>query len=399
VIVADERIGIRSSLRALFRSRPDVTVVAEAAGPVEALQLARQLRPDVLLLGSGVPASRASELAQALSFDAPSSKVVLLSLDETERQAALAGGVWAFVLSDAPAGELLDAIRSASPTATWEAEPSGRRKARAQAPARLLPVRRAPAEARRAGHYALALLLLGALVLLTRPWSALLDSPAGSNAQLPETVAGPTFIEPLEAYGLDRNRHRVIARTSDPTTASLVDVDRRVTIAVDPVVSQRHALDWQVPEFTEMERTFTLRVELRDLDGRTTVSDPLRVTVMRDSRAAGGIDRPQQLVEFLEQPGNGSARAGFVAILRAVAPSFPGVSQLNADNLAGFIVTNMSRFKVEPLASPLSGRFAYLQADGVVRVGQMTLPAGTPVLTFDGKVLANALCLNELVIR
>ena len=50
VLLADDHELVRAGLRALLETMPDVSVIGEAADGAEALSLARQLRPDVVLM-------------------------------------------------------------------------------------------------------------------------------------------------------------------------------------------------------------------------------------------------------------------------------------------------------------------------------------------------------------
>src|SRR5581483_9358416 len=211
-----------------------------------------------------------------------------------------------------------------------------------------------------------------------------------------KTAVAAKFSEPVEKYGLDRDHNRVIARSDIPTTARLIWIESDQVLAQDTTFAQKHNLDWTVPAFTDLERTFNLKVELKTADGMVTVSEVIPVLVLQNSRAAGGLEKPEHFFAFLSQPGSSVDRDGYVTILKAVAPGDPAVAGLNSDNIAAFVEANLGRFKIEKLTSPLTGQFAFVRPDGIVGYSPVTIPVGTPVLTFDGKVLASALCANEV---
>ncbi|HET7713941.1 MAG TPA: hypothetical protein VFK94_07140, partial [Patescibacteria group bacterium] len=243
----------------------------------------------------------------------------------------------------------------------------------------------------------IAVLIFGLCGLTTnKPTPTTSQITAAPTAQA--LVAAATFSEPVEHYGLGRDKNRVIARSNIPTTARLIWIDQDKVMAESATLAQRHNLDWTVPEFTELERIFNMKVELKTADGKVTPSGVIAIKVLQNSRAAGGIQKPEHFLAFLKEPSSVVDRDGYVSIIRQVAPSFPGVAGLTSANLVSFVESNLGKFEVRALTSPLTGEFAFVRHDGVVGYSPVTVPAGTPVLTFDGKVLASALCANEVKI-
>ena len=107
---------LRETLVALLSLEEDIEVVAQVADGPAILPAAIEHRPDVALLDIGLPGgdglSAAAELARLL----PGSTVVVLTALGTPemRRRAAAAGVSGFLLKDAPAAALLDAVRSAA---------------------------------------------------------------------------------------------------------------------------------------------------------------------------------------------------------------------------------------------------------------------------------------------
>jgi DNA-binding NarL/FixJ family response regulator len=118
VLLADDQAMIRSGLRLLLEDEPDITVVAEAADGVEAVELARRLRPDVCLVDIRMPRLDGIEVTRALAGPGvphPLRVVVVTTFDTDEYvHGALRGGAVGFILKDAGASLLAEAVRAAN---------------------------------------------------------------------------------------------------------------------------------------------------------------------------------------------------------------------------------------------------------------------------------------------
>ena len=103
----------------------EVSVVGETETAAEALVLAHELAPDVVLLDLAVPAVEAAAATAAIRAAAPESAVVLLSLhdDDTGRRDALAAGAYAFVGKQEGVAALLQAIHDAGRSASRSTRP------------------------------------------------------------------------------------------------------------------------------------------------------------------------------------------------------------------------------------------------------------------------------------
>ena len=113
VLVADDQQLVRSGFRMILRSDPELDVVGEAADGVEALQLARELGPDVVLMDVRMPRVDGIEATRRISgLPTPPRVLVLTTFDLDEYVfAALRAGASGFLLKDAPETQLLSAIR------------------------------------------------------------------------------------------------------------------------------------------------------------------------------------------------------------------------------------------------------------------------------------------------
>ena len=116
VLVADDQQLVRAGFRVILESEPDIQVVGEAADGVEAVELARSSRPDVVLMDIRMPRVDGLTATERLLASAdPPRVVVLTTFDQTEYVVrALRAGAYGFLLKDAPASRLVTAVRAAA---------------------------------------------------------------------------------------------------------------------------------------------------------------------------------------------------------------------------------------------------------------------------------------------
>jgi DNA-binding NarL/FixJ family response regulator len=114
VLIADDHRLLRAGLRSLLAAEPDMQVVGEAADGTDALQLALELRPDVLLADISMPGPDGIELARWISRELPTTRVLMVSMHEDVRlvQDALAAGAAGYVSKRAAEADLVTAIRT-----------------------------------------------------------------------------------------------------------------------------------------------------------------------------------------------------------------------------------------------------------------------------------------------
>jgi DNA-binding NarL/FixJ family response regulator len=114
VLLADDHRIVREGLRSLLESQPDMQVVAEAADGRQAVEMARDVSPDVVVMDVAMPQLNGIEATRQIAADEPGMKVVALSMHSDRRYVseALKAGASGYVLKDGAFDELISAIRA-----------------------------------------------------------------------------------------------------------------------------------------------------------------------------------------------------------------------------------------------------------------------------------------------
>ncbi|GHH95345.1 response regulator transcription factor [Streptomyces capillispiralis] len=120
ILLADDHALVRRGVRLILDGEPDLTVVAEAADGVEALEQAREHRPDLAVLDIAMPRLTGLQAARELSRALPDTRILVLTMYDNEQFffEALAAGASGYVLKSVADRDLVEACR-----ATMRGEP------------------------------------------------------------------------------------------------------------------------------------------------------------------------------------------------------------------------------------------------------------------------------------
>jgi DNA-binding NarL/FixJ family response regulator len=116
VLIANRQPIVRHGVRALLAGEPDVTVVAETDSGAEAVRLAQQLRPDIVLVDLLLPAPDGISVTRMIRADVPATRVIVMTGVDEDAAAveAIRAGAVAYLPKEVPVEVLLRAIRGAT---------------------------------------------------------------------------------------------------------------------------------------------------------------------------------------------------------------------------------------------------------------------------------------------
>ncbi|MBM3776061.1 MAG: response regulator transcription factor [Acidobacteria bacterium] len=113
LLLADDHTLFRQGIRNLLSNEPDLEVAGEAADAGEAIPLAAELRPDIVLMDIGMPGVSSFDAARQIIRNRPETKVLFLTMydDEDYLVEAMEVGAGGYLLKDIPSQQLVSAIR------------------------------------------------------------------------------------------------------------------------------------------------------------------------------------------------------------------------------------------------------------------------------------------------
>lgn len=114
VLLVDDHTILRQGLRRLLESERGVEVVGEAKDGREAVERARELSPDVIVMDLAMPALNGLDATRRILKSNPDARIIVLSMyiDDDYVKQALEAGVAGYLMKDAPASELVRAVRT-----------------------------------------------------------------------------------------------------------------------------------------------------------------------------------------------------------------------------------------------------------------------------------------------
>ena len=114
VLVADDQALIRRGMAMLLDAAPDIQVVGQAADGLEAVQLAQQLRPDVVLMDLHMPRKSGALATREITASLPQTRVMVLTTFDSDELVfdAVRAGAQAYLLKDASEDEVVETVRA-----------------------------------------------------------------------------------------------------------------------------------------------------------------------------------------------------------------------------------------------------------------------------------------------
>ena len=113
VLIADDHPLIRKGLNALLQSEPDIILVGEAINGQEAVEKAKRLKPDVIILDLIMPIMNGIEATQEIMQDVPNTRILVLTSFSDDEMVfpAIKAGAMGYLLKDTAFQEVVNSIR------------------------------------------------------------------------------------------------------------------------------------------------------------------------------------------------------------------------------------------------------------------------------------------------
>ena len=114
VILADDHVIVRDGIRALLESETDIEVVGEASNGREALEMAKDLTPDVIIMDIRMPEMNGIEATQLLPQQSPNTRSLILTMHDMEEYVlrSIDSGAYGYLLKDTSKDEFIKAIHA-----------------------------------------------------------------------------------------------------------------------------------------------------------------------------------------------------------------------------------------------------------------------------------------------
>ncbi len=128
VLLVDDHAMVRKGIKALLGEYPDIAVVGEAGNGAVAIELAQQLKPDVILMDLAMPVMDGIEATRKIMAAQPDQRIIVLTSYSGDDKLfpAIKAGALGYLVKDAQPEELVESIRnvysgepSLNPTVAW----------------------------------------------------------------------------------------------------------------------------------------------------------------------------------------------------------------------------------------------------------------------------------------
>ena len=114
IIIVDDHVLFREGLAAIFRSEPDVEIAGMAGSVREAVDLARSIKPEIILMDFSLPDGNGAEATGMILREHPECKIVFLTMSDEDEDlfAAIRSGAKGYLLKNMQPKKLVVALRS-----------------------------------------------------------------------------------------------------------------------------------------------------------------------------------------------------------------------------------------------------------------------------------------------
>jgi len=114
ILLADDHAVVRQGFKMILGAQPDMEIVGEAGNGRDAVELAEQLRPEVVVMDVAMPELNGIEATRRITDALPHTRILALSMhkDSVYVRETLRAGARGYLLKDSPAGDLLAAVRA-----------------------------------------------------------------------------------------------------------------------------------------------------------------------------------------------------------------------------------------------------------------------------------------------
>jgi len=116
VVVCDDHSLFREGVKTILGRAIDIEIVGEAADGIQAVEIVRKLRPDVVLMDISMPVLRGFDAVRRIKKGRPETRVLMLTIYDDEDVVArcIEAGACGYLIKDAPPTELVNAIQAAA---------------------------------------------------------------------------------------------------------------------------------------------------------------------------------------------------------------------------------------------------------------------------------------------
>jgi DNA-binding NarL/FixJ family response regulator len=113
IMIVDDHAMLREGLVSLLQPQPDFEVVGEAGSVEEAVEKAKAIKPELVLMDYGLPGGSGVEATRAILKDLPETNIVFLTVHEADDDlfAALRSGAKGYLLKNIPVSKMIAALR------------------------------------------------------------------------------------------------------------------------------------------------------------------------------------------------------------------------------------------------------------------------------------------------